>query len=127
MKTAKGFRLLVFVIVTSLILGLTGITRSQGATVPTIIHQFTPRDAANLDGAHPVDLLFDDGIFYGLTFAGGQIDSGLIFSVNPDGSNYKVIHTFDGIDGQNPVQTMPMLLSGQPLYGINRAGFIYSI
>ncbi len=39
---------------------------------------------------------------YGATEYGGEYNKGVIFSVNTDGSNFTLLHQFDGTDGSDP-------------------------
>src|SRR5437867_5749949 len=73
-----------------------------------------------------------DGRLYGVTEEGGFASeafprgSGAVFSLNKDGSDYKVLHHFkaDGRDGQNP---QGQLVEGRygALYGTTRDGGKY--
>jgi uncharacterized repeat protein (TIGR03803 family) len=63
-----------------------------------------------------------DGAFYGTTFAGGTNNSGSVFKINPDGSNYAVLHSF-GVtdDGDHPYASVFMASDGV-LYGTTSFG-----
>jgi uncharacterized repeat protein (TIGR03803 family) len=41
-------------------------------------------------------------LLYGITNAGGAFNDGIVYSVETNGSNYKVLFTFDGADGKFP-------------------------
>ncbi len=91
------------------------------------IHDFT---VSVIDGEQPYGALVSDGnVLYGATY--GQIDRGGVFSVNRDGTNFKLLHEFSGIDGESP--QYGLTLSGDTLYGTttsggsNDAGLIFSI
>ena len=58
---------------------------------------------------------------YGTTERGGTGKNGVIFAVNTDGSNFTLLHQFNGTDGSNPVGP---LLPGPNgiLYGITNDG-----
>jgi len=44
-----------------------------------------------------------DGALYGTTFYGGSSNVGTVFKLNPDGSAYRVLHSFaGGGEGGNP-------------------------
>ncbi len=57
------------------------------------------------DGAKPAVLAAGpDGTLYGATVAGGEFKKGVLFSIKPDGSGYKILRSFEGGrgDGFNP-------------------------
>jgi uncharacterized repeat protein (TIGR03803 family) len=72
-------------------------------------------------------LVISGNTLYGTTLQGGANNDGIVFSVGIDGSNFKVLHSFDGSDGSNPMCTL--VLSGNTLYGtaVNGVGTVYSI
>jgi uncharacterized repeat protein (TIGR03803 family) len=77
--------------------GLMGHPSSLPAQTFNLLHVFTADNAlsTNLDGAYPEGgLLLSDGVFYGTASAGGTNKEGTIFSMNTDGSDYTVLHTF---------------------------------
>jgi uncharacterized repeat protein (TIGR03803 family) len=66
-----------------------------------IIHQFDPTTEGGKSEA-PL-LLGSDGALYGTTTWGGSSNVGTIFKLQPDGSNFTVLHTFSGgSDGGDP-------------------------
>jgi uncharacterized repeat protein (TIGR03803 family) len=62
---------------------------------------------------------------YGSTQYGGATNQGLIFSVNTNGSNAKILHQFHGTDGVGPVQGPMIKGPGNALYGITSHGGAY--
>jgi uncharacterized repeat protein (TIGR03803 family) len=58
------------------------------------------------DGAFPRSTLLQasDGALYGTTTVGGTTNSGTVFKLNPDGSDYSVLHSFNiyDADGSYP-------------------------
>ncbi len=63
-----------------------------------------------------------DGRLYGTSTLGGSNDLGTVFHLNPDGSDFAVIHHFgNGLDGQMPVASL-ILDSAGFLYGTTSAG-----
>ena len=62
---------------------------------------------------------------YGSTSYGGPSNDGLIFSVNTDGSNFKVLHQFHGADGIGPVKGPMIAGPGKLLYGVTTLGGAY--
>ena len=103
----------------------------------TIVHAFDP---AKGDGSIPTDGLVNvKGTLYGTTFEGGTHPgetgdgNGVVFSMKPDGSNYRVLHDFAGEpnDGSGPkgvlVYTNGLLYGATVADGKYRGGTIYSI
>ena len=64
-----------------------------------------------------------DGALYGTTVFGGMANAGAIYSLNRDGGNYQVLHSFgvSGGDGQNPYAAL-MINSKIAFYGTTTAG-----
>jgi uncharacterized repeat protein (TIGR03803 family) len=62
-----------------------------------------------------------DGKLYGIAGTGGTNDLGVIFRVDPDGSNYEVLHHFAGPGGANPTGRL-LLGSDGLLYGVSYGG-----
>jgi uncharacterized repeat protein (TIGR03803 family) len=89
------------------------------AQVFTLLHSFSATTGTtNLDGAEPrADLLLSGNMLYGTTPIGGTNGYGTIFSVNTNGSNFTVLHTFTGVsDGAMPNKAL--VLAGNTLYGL---------
>ena len=56
------------------------------------------------NGAYGIsNLTLVGSTLYGATERGGAYNKGVIFSVNADGSNYTLLHQFNGTDGSNPI------------------------
>jgi len=78
------------------------------------------------DFDHPAipdgSLLSDGTKLYGTTAAGGQYSSigGTVFSINPDGSGFTLLHEFNGTDGE--LASADLLLVGDILYGMTTQG-----
>jgi uncharacterized repeat protein (TIGR03803 family) len=83
----------------------------------------TLRDLVAEDGSAIQSGLIEarDGRLYGTASRGGATDQGTVFRLNPDGSEFLVVHDFDGTDGTSPVAN---LLEGSDgaLYGSTREG-----
>ena len=81
-----------------------------GATPPpsgTIYAFGTPSVSPAQDGAEPKGSLTavtinGSPVLFGRSAIGGTNGCGIIFSVNPDGSNYNVQYRFGGVDGCDP-------------------------
>lgn len=100
-------------------------TNGTGATN---LHNFngnTPFSSGSPnDGAIPygTPLLVGDTL-YGTTVYGGTNGFGAIYSVNTDGSNFQLLHSFSSInDGNYPYSSL--VLSGSTLYGTTSSGGI---
>lgn len=55
-------------------------------------------------GSYPYGALLQDsdGQLYGTTAEGGAADQGVVFAINPDGTGYRLLVTFDGTNGSSP-------------------------
>ena len=76
------------------------------------------------DGTSPSgSLIYESGKFYGMTSTGGSSDKGIIFSIDSDGSDYTILHEFEGgdSDGASPWYNRLLLDSGK-LYGMTSNG-----
>lgn len=84
----------------------------------TILHSFA---GATGDGQWPGNGLVSDGsAFYGMTKIGGLHDKGTVFSMDLEGGDLTILHSFEGIDGQGP--NGGLLLDGGVLYGMTTEG-----
>lgn len=81
------------------------------------------------DGIIPLgSLTLSDSTFYGMTASGGggsgcdDVMCGTIFSIDTDGSNYRILHSFSygGSDGFSPYGSLTLL--GSTLYGMTQYG-----
>jgi uncharacterized repeat protein (TIGR03803 family) len=83
-------------------------------------------------GQHPNGLILSGNTLYGTAESGGTNDSGTVFAVNTDGTDFTNMHTFSGSsDGANPYGSL--ILLGSTLYGTasqggsSNAGTIFAI
>lgn len=67
----------------------------------------------------------DSSSLYGVFSYGGKTGDGGIFKINADGSDYQVIHHFNGNDGNGPKGQM--FLENQYLYGATESGVFFKI
>jgi len=58
---------------------------------------------------------------YGSAPDGGSSDNGVLYSVRTDGSGFKLLHQFIGIDGSSPTGTL-VAGPGRALYGVTALG-----
>ena len=116
-------------------LGVAGIAHATD----TVIYTFALANnvCSNLDGAAPKgSLTFANGFLFGSTSStsGKGNGLGIIFHIDPAGSNYSIDHQFTGApgDGRDP-ESNAMTLGGTALYGttlnggLNDNGTIFSI
>ncbi len=85
----------------------------------TVLHTFT----AGADGGNPYATLIRDaaGNLYGTTLVGGAFDSGVVFKLDPNGTE-TVLHDFSGgADGSSPVAALVQDSAGN-LYGTTPYG-----
>lgn len=100
--------------------------------VLTVLHNFTFLDSqtgTNADGAVPWGgLVLSGGVLYGTASVGGAGGSGVVFSVNTNGSNFTVLYNFSALDtltATNADGAIPfcgLVLSNATLYGTTYAG-----
>jgi uncharacterized repeat protein (TIGR03803 family) len=90
-----------------------------------VLHSFS--GSAHGDGGEPRGgLTVLDSKLYGTTWNGGPsldgIGNGTVFSMNLDGSNYQILHTFKGgsAEGANPISTLTRV--GNSLFGTTQYG-----
>jgi uncharacterized repeat protein (TIGR03803 family) len=89
----------------------------------TQLHSFFP----NTDGAPSLATLVKSGdILYGTTYQNGSSGNGTIFSLNVDGSGFKVIHaftsSFNNTNTDGAYTTSGLVLSGNVLFGSPQEG-----
>ena len=92
------------------------VTASVASADPYVgLHSFT-----GLDGSVPVGPLLQVGSeLWGTTLdGGGDGVDGVLFSINPDGSNYQIRHGFAGIAGDGVSPSQGVVQSGSKLYGM---------
>jgi uncharacterized repeat protein (TIGR03803 family) len=84
----------------------------------TIVHSFGgAKDGANSNAT----LLYSKGTLYGTTFSGGTYAKGVVFSMKPDGSAYRILHEFgSGTDGAVPGYSLVEV--GGNLFGTTSQG-----
>ncbi len=85
-----------------------------------VLHAFQgkPEDGAN---AHSGFILVN-GVLYGMTANGGAHSQGSLYSMNLDGSNYKVLYSFEKSTGDEPHGRLTLSSDGQTLWGMTRLG-----
>ena len=86
----------------------------------SVLHEFL---GGGDDGAQPdAELILVGSRLFGTTRSGGDMERGTIFSINTDGSGFKLWHEFlgDGNDGRLPVGALTQF--GANLFGTTRGG-----
>lgn len=82
------------------------------------LHSF---DSSTLEGKNPISAItFADSKLYGTTLSGGEFGKGVIYSMNTDGTDFQIIHQFNGIAGSNP--TSQLLFDGSTIFGTTNKG-----
>ncbi|MGH9443674.1 MAG: choice-of-anchor tandem repeat GloVer-containing protein [Thermoanaerobaculia bacterium] len=74
------------------------------------------------DGWSAGSPIFLNGILYGVSAAGGSGGGGVLFSIRPDGGDYRILHSFPGslTDGSIPIKLVDV--GGGIFYGITSGG-----
>ncbi len=76
-------------------------------------------------------LLYEEGVLYGQTWQGGATNHGTIWSMNADGSDFMLLHSFDSSDGSGPhgymVRAGEWLVGQAPYGGTYNTGTTYRI
>ena len=81
-----------------------------------VLHDFAGEPSN--DGAGPSGPMVSDGsTLYGITYYGGSADGGTLFSLQPDGSDYGVLHHFGAQTGAAAYPTGSLVSDGSVLYG----------
>ena len=95
---------------------------NSDGTAYTLLHSFGVQTD---DGAAPFGSLLSDGSrLYGMTrYGGSYYYGGTIFSLNPDGTGYTLLHSFSGLDGAWPAGSL--ISDGSKLYGMTSIGGQY--
>jgi len=97
-----------------------------------VLHYFN-----GTDGEFPMGNLmqFKGGLLVGTTTEGGASDLGVVYRINPDGTGFQVLHSFNGTNGRNPdggliavtVATITYIYGVTTQGGNNNYGVIYRI
>ena len=80
------------------------------------------------EGKYPLGNLCNvsNGKYYGMTWKGGTLDQGVIFSFDLVNSTYTVVHNFDNTNGGEPMGSLIQASNGK-LYGMtDKLAFDYS-
>ena len=91
----------------------------------TNLHNFSQLVSnTNQDGAHPdyATLVLSGSRLYGTTYNGGATDSGVLFAMNTDGTDFTVLHNFSYGPGNAANPLGALLFSGGMLYGTTTYG-----
>ena len=110
---------------TALFLGSALSMQAQGVST---IHVFTNSP----DGVNPLKLVAANGLFYGVTVAGGTNNDGVIFSLNTNGTGLNILYQFSG-GASGGMEPNNILVAGGTIYGTafgggtNGEGMLYSV
>lgn len=109
---------------------LVGITRNGGNGSGTIFKMNTDGTGFNIEKNFMASafnspqgglIKASNGKLYGMIYGGGVPANGVVFSINPDGTEYAIIHNFSFTDGQRPFGNV-MEASNGYLYGMTYDG-----
>jgi uncharacterized repeat protein (TIGR03803 family) len=83
----------------------------------TVLHHFS-----GTDGKQPMNNIVQaaNGIWYGMTSAGGALDKGVIFSLQSNGAGFRKMIDFNGSNGSTPLGGLS--IQGATLYGMTSQG-----
>lgn len=81
-------------------------------------------NTTNVNGSQPLGLVSDGTYLYGMTYSGGANDKGIIFKIEPNGTNYVKLLDFNGINGSSPVAGS-LIYDNTFLYGMTAYGGIH--
>jgi uncharacterized repeat protein (TIGR03803 family) len=110
---------------------LYGMTRDGGSNNLGVVFKIKPDGtgysrlldfAGAPNGSNPYGTLISDGTFlYGMTYAGGTNDIGVVFKIKPDGTGYSKLLDFAGTaNGSHPYGSL--ISDGSFLYGMTFQG-----
>ena len=107
-------------------------TQSQAETDIEIVHSFPFADSSV---SLPSSLTYYDSALYGVSYRGGDFGGGTLYSIKPDGTEYKLLHSFSDGSSLGINQVSKVLPIGSRLYGTtsgeigssNIPGIAYSI
>jgi uncharacterized repeat protein (TIGR03803 family) len=92
---------------------------AQGQTFK-VLHTFT---GSASDGAMPWSSVTPIGsTLYGTTYYGGSTGNGTIYRVDTDGSDFSLVHSFNGGTGDGKTPTGGLVAIGSALYGATNQG-----
>ena len=87
---------------------------------PIKVFDGPPGDACS---PHSPPVFSQDGLLlYGMTANGGAKSRGTIHSLDPDGSNFRILYSFDTATGYNPHGQVTFDSTGSLLLGMTRSG-----
>src|SRR5208337_189681 len=91
----------------------------------TMLHSFAGKGN---DGDYPTSGLTLSGTtLFGMTWSPWSDDEGTIFSINTDGTGFKVLHKFTSENDDGHFPTGGLTLFGTTLFGTARSGVVFSI
>jgi uncharacterized repeat protein (TIGR03803 family) len=84
------------------------------------IHVFTGKKN---DGSHPRSGVLElNSVFYGTTAEGGKDGKGVIYKINPDGSEFSILYSFVKSTGHNPHCRLTLGSDGHTVFGTSKTG-----
>ena len=104
----------------TLCLGLVNPGPLMAQTFKTL-YSFTGGD----DGSTPSGLILSGASLYGTAAYGGGSSNGTVYSMNTDGTGFKMLHSFTSPSDDGAQPQAPLVLSGTNLYGTANSGGRY--
>lgn len=87
----------------------------------SMLHSFT--GGASDGGGGYGDLMLLGSTLYGMTTYGGSSNSGVVFSINTDGTGFRLLHSFTGTASEGGLPYGSLTFAGSKLYGMtSRSG-----
>ena len=84
------------------------------------LHTFT---GGSSDGRLPYGSLTESGAkLFGITYSGGVLNAGTIFTVNTDGTGFSLLHSFTSFPNDGGLPINSLTLAGTKLYGATYSG-----
>ena len=69
--------------------------------------------------AHPATFMASNGTLVGMSGGGGPTDSGTVFELNPDGSGFRLLRTFEGTSTDPRKGLGTLAVGGGALFGVS--------
>lgn len=84
------------------------------------IHIFNGSDS---DGAQPHSgVILVNNVFYGITAEGGTHGNGTLYQINPNGTDFSVLHSFHNSTGDDSHGRLTLGSDGHTLFGMTKTG-----
>jgi len=122
MNSSPSIRLVIRLVVTCAVVLFVGVVPSSGQALYKTVRPF---GIFELSSATPIGALVEgtNGALYGASGEGGQFGIGTVFRLNKDGSQFAVLKSFEGTNGDGSSPWAGLLLAPNGfLYGTTHGG-----